>query len=105
MMTVTILRVNPLSLRLSGLYAEPFELSLAGAPDDASVRRRPDAAGFAAGRLRPSLCRVIECEAGGRHARHDDSGVVLLRCVQQVRILLVDADHVEFGGRLIQDTR
>ena len=62
MVAVAVLRIDPAPLRLPGLDAEALDLSLARAPDHFAVGRRPDAAGLAAGCLRPRLRRVIEAE-------------------------------------------
>ena len=48
---------------------------------------------------------MVEAEAGGRDARHDHRRVVLLRTVQQIRVLLVHRDHVELRRRLVEDAR
>ena len=105
MVAVAVLGIDPPALRLARLDVEPLDFSLARAPDDLPVGRRPDAAGLAARRLRPRLRRVIEAERHGRHARHHQRRVVLLRAVEVVRMPLVDADHVDLGRRLVQDAR
>ena len=106
MMTVAILRIDPAALRLAGLDVEALDLTLARAPD-----RR--------GRRASARCRRSRSPTPASRPAPDDRSrrppvgtlgttTVELSCcgrVEQVRMLLVDRDHVELGGRLVEDAR
>ncbi len=103
--TVAVLRIDPVVLLLTGVDVVAPDFALARAPHHPAVLLRPDLSRLAARRLLPRLRRVLEAPRHRRNARNDQGAVVLLRHVEAVRILFVNGDHVVLGGRLIEDRR
>src|SRR5205814_3728432 len=102
---VAVLRIDPGALRLTRERAVTLHLALARAPDDAAVGPRPDPSRLASRGLRPGLRRAVPAPRLRRQARDDNRRVVLLWTVEAIRILIVDRDHVDLRGRLVQDRR
>ena len=103
--SVTVLRIDPVVLLLAGDRVVAADFALAGAPHHLAVWLRPDLAGLAARCLLPALRRVLEAPRHRRNARNDQRGVVLLRHVEAVGVLLIDRHHVVLGGRLVENRR
>ena len=104
-LAVPLLRINPVVLLLSGLDVVAAELALAVAVDDLAVGDHANLAALAARRLNPRLRRIVDGPRERRHVVHGHRGVVLLRADEPVREFVVDVDHVELGGGLIEDRR
>ena len=103
-LTVTVLGMHPALLLLADAEVHPREIALARPVDDRRISRlRHDRPGLAARPLGPRLERRVERHAGGRQAGHDHRPAgVLLRAVDPVRELVVEADGIDLGRVLVE---